>query len=253
MVLEIVNDASNASSKITHVEFILDETGSMSSCRKSTIDGFNEYVNGLRQDKNNSYRLSLVKFDVRGDKLTDNVRSVFVDLDLNEVPDLNLDSFVPGGMTNLNDAIGVSIVNLEHRLKNEDVNVIVIVLTDGDENASKEWNQSSVADLIERKKKDGWTITFLGANIDVQTVGRAYSVDTGNIKAYSTGNMGATMRGLASATVACASSIVTSNSASSTFFANTTDWTDGDEKNVTNGSLDLSSLKITKNISRGVK
>jgi hypothetical protein len=123
----------------------------------------------------------------------------------------------------------VSITGLESRLGNtKDKAVLIVILTDGYENASKEWTKDSVASLIERKKKDGWTVTFLGANIDVQAVGNAYSIDTSNVKAYSTSNMGGTMRGLAGATRAYAANAVLGGSLESAacdFFANTSDWT----------------------------
>lgn len=226
MAKKIIDDATRASkASFTHVEFILDETGSMQTCWQSTIDGFNEYVNGLKQDKENKYRLSLVKFDANG------IKTVYTDMDIHKVPDLNMESYVPGSMTNLNDAIGVTMTNLEARLKDEDCNIIVIVLTDGEENASREWSQKAVADLVERKKNDGWTITFLGANIDTQRVGRAYAMDAGNIKAYSTSNMGGTMRGLTEATVMCASNAVM-GSATADFFAGTDDWTEGDDNRI---------------------
>lgn len=243
MAKKILDDARRAS--LTHVEFILDETGSMNCCWDSTISGFNEYVNGLRQDKENKYRLSLVKFDSNG------VKKVYVDKPINEVEDLNQDTYTPSAMTNLNDAIGFSMTELEGRLKDEKYNVIIIILTDGQENASREWSQPMVADLVERKKADGWTITFLGANIDVQKVGKAYAMDMGNVKAYSTSNMGGTMRGLADATVLCASN-ATVGSASMDFFSETNDWTNGTDngevKSASNSfaisTLDLQGLRI---------
>jgi hypothetical protein len=170
-------------------------------------------------------------------------------MDINKVPDLNMDSYIPGAMTNLNDAIGMTMTGLEARLKDEDCNVIIIVLTDGYENASREWNEKMIADLVERKKGDGWTVTFLGANIDTQRVGRAYAMDAGNIKSYSTANMGGTMRGLTEATVMCASNAVM-GSATTDFFANTSDWTktddDSNASNSVSGSLGVNSLNMTR-------
>lgn len=223
MAKEIINDTRRAS--FTHVEFILDETGSMSDCWDSTISGFNEYVNGLRQDKENDYRLSLVKFD------SNDIKEVYLDKPIADVENLTRDTYIPGAMTNLNDAIGSTMTKLESRLRDENCNIIIIILTDGYENYSKEWSQKMVADLVERKKSDGWTITFLGANIDVQQVGRAYAMDMSNVKAYSTNNMGATMRGLSEATVLCANS-ATVGAASADFFAGTSDWTEGEDTDV---------------------
>jgi hypothetical protein len=244
MALEI-ESTSIPTSITTHVEFILDETGSMNSCRQSTIDGFNEYVNGLKQDSNTRYELSLVKFDVHSSNtfrgayieqpsIKEDVRKVFTDRPINEVAPITQADYIPGGMTNLNDAIGVSITDLENRLgATKDKAVLVVILTDGEENASKEWTKDAVASLIKRKKKDGWTITFLGANIDVQTVGAAYSIEASNVKAYSTSNMAGTMRGLASATRAYAMNacVLGGSAATSDFFENTSDWTQPTKEN----------------------
>ena len=90
----------------TLVHFVLDETGSMSSVRDATIDGFNEYVNGLRADKNGKYWMSLTKFDSRG------IVPVYTDLPIKEVPDLNHDTYCPCSMTNLNDAIGETVTKM---------------------------------------------------------------------------------------------------------------------------------------------
>lgn len=215
------NSKKNSKKKAskTLVKFILDETGSMDSVRQATIDGFNEYVNGLKGDKKNKYELSLVKFDSNG------IKQVYDYSPISDVQNLTFESYRPGAMTNLNDAIGFTITEMEEKIKSKNVNVLVVIMTDGHENASIEWRDPTrIRDLISQKEKNGWTITFLGANMDAQKVAGTYAIRVGNAKSFSVQNMGATMRGLAGTTRNYASS-ATLGQASSDFYAGTGDWT----------------------------
>ena len=209
----------------TLVHFVLDETGSMSGVRDATIDGFNEYVNGLRADKKNKYRMSLTKFDSRA------IVPVYTDLPIQEAPDLNHDTYCPCSMTNLNDAIGETITNMEEIVANrrKKCNVLIVIMTDGLENASREWNINQVKELIQDKEEDGWTVTFLGANMDAQKVGRTYAIKEGNAKSYSTKNMAQTMRGLSVATSVYAAN-ATVGATCDSFFSGTDDWTETETK-----------------------
>lgn len=224
----------------TLVHFVLDETGSMSSVRDATIDGFNEYVNGLRADKNGKYWMSLTKFDSRG------IVPVYTDLPIKEVPDLNHDTYCPCSMTNLNDAIGETVTKMESVIakRSKKCNVLIVVMTDGHENASVEWTADKVKNLIQKKEKVGWTVTFLGANMDAQKVGQTYAIRAGNTKSYSVQNMSETMRGLSSATVAYAST-ASVDTMSTDFFADTDDWTE-DKSSI--GNSDDSKLTDTKSV-----
>ncbi len=119
----------------TLIHFVLDETGSMSGVRDATIDGFNEYVNGLRADKKGKYWMSLTKFDSRG------IVPVYENLPLSEVPDLDHETYCPCSMTNLNDAIGESMTIMEGVVakRTKKCNTLIVVMTDGHENAAVEW------------------------------------------------------------------------------------------------------------------
>ncbi len=80
--------------------------------------------------------------------------------------------------------------------------------------------------LSQKKEKDGWTVTFLGDNMDAQKVGSTYAIKAGNAKTYSTSNMAQTMRGMSNATVMYAAT-ATVGASSDSFFEGTDDWTDG--------------------------
>jgi hypothetical protein len=202
---------------LTLIEFVLDETGSMNSCRDSTISGFNEYVNAQRNEMGDCL-LSLTKFD------SNSIQNIYTDKPIKEAPFLDRKSYRPDAMTNLYDAIGVRIRALEVRLSEMAVkpSVLFVIMTDGDDNRSLEYTAASIKPLIKEKEDSGWTFVFLGANQDAWAVGRTFGMNHGNTMTYSTANMTKTMATLSTATTAYrnvrASGLEGANVASADFF-----------------------------------
>jgi len=186
----------------THVHVVLDRSGSMASCRQPTIDGFNEYMNTLRSDENGKYFVTLTQFDTDSNGAC--VEDTFTDVPLKKVKELTLENFVPRGMTPLHDSIGRSIQASASRLERKrGANaVVMIVMTDGGENSSEEFNGHSIKALIDDKEKEGWTVTYMGANQDANAVGGNLGFKAGKTMTYSTNDMGAAFKGLASNTMA---------------------------------------------------
>jgi hypothetical protein len=137
----------------------------MSSNRKGTIDGYNEYIRGLRDDKKTDYAISLIQFDAP--QTMPELTVSYEDRALADVPDLNLDSYEPRGNTPLYDAIGECVRRTDAKGRW----VIMLIITDGLENASREFTKDSVKELIRKKEAEGWTFSFLGADIDSYAVG----------------------------------------------------------------------------------
>lgn len=131
--------------------FILDRSGSMECCWDDTIGGFNAFVN---EQKAVGGTLSLVQFDHE-------YLEVYSSKPIDDVAPLTRETFTPRGSTALLDAIGKAIKNVKG-----DAKPIVVILTDGHENASHEYTKSHIKDLVEQKTKDGWTFAYLGANQD---------------------------------------------------------------------------------------
>lgn len=213
---EIVQSQSPSA---TLIEFILDETGSMSSVRKPTIDSFNEYVNGQRGQAG-LCQLTLTKFDSSG------IRVQYQDVDVNAVVPLDENTYRPGAMTNLYDAIGVRIKALEARTSKDDNKAkLIVIMTDGQDNSSQEYNPSMLAELIKAKEAEGWTFVFLGANQDAWQVGQTFGLAKGNTMTYDVGNMHDTMQIVGAATAQYRSvrtnGLVSSTEASSDFFGKT--------------------------------
>lgn len=151
----------------TRIAIILDRSGSMASVRESTIAGFNQFIRSQREIPGD-VSVKLVQFD-------DQYEVVF-DRSLAEVPELTQDLFVPRGTTALFDAQGKTVVTLGQELaampeSERPSKVIVMTLTDGLENASREYSVDQVASLIKHQTEVyRWDFVFLGANQDaIQT------------------------------------------------------------------------------------
>ena len=155
------------------VTFILDESGSMESCKDATIKGFNEYISKLQEEKNRNTFLTLTRFN-----------SSKVDVYLKEYNIANseciLKDYNPDHSTPLYDAIGRSIKDAETK----DRDVICIIMTDGYENDSKEFTKDAIKNLIKEKENEGWLFVFLGANIDTYAVGNTFGIHAGNVSNY---------------------------------------------------------------------
>lgn len=161
-----------AASKVQEmlVNVVLDRSGSMSSCQAGTISGYNEYLKGLRADAETKYNITLIQFDSPG--ASPELTVSYQDKPLADVPDLTENTFEPRGMTPLYDAIGESIRRVDVKGRG----VITVIITDGYENSSQEFNKDSVKALITGKESEGWKFLFLGANIDSAAVGGSLGV-----------------------------------------------------------------------------
>ncbi len=147
----------------TRIAIVLDRSGSMSSVREATIAGFNAFIRSQRE-VTGDVSVKLLQFD-------DQYEVVF-DKPLPDVPELTQDHFVPRGMTALFDAQGKTIIDLGAELaampeSERPSRVIVMTLTDGIENASKEYSVEKIASLIHHQTNVyKWDFVFLGANQD---------------------------------------------------------------------------------------
>ena len=160
----------------TEIVCILDRSGSMSAIRDDTIGGFNEFL--IQQKKvEGEARLTLVLFD-------DQYEVVHGGVDIKAVAPLTEDTFVPRGRTAMLDAIGRTLSTLVDRIANAPEKerpgkVIIAILTDGEENASREYDRKSIFDMIARlREKRGWEFVFLAANQDVMAAAESLSIDS---------------------------------------------------------------------------
>lgn len=146
---------------------ILDESGSMESIKKATITGFNEVVQTIKtvdeQYPDQEHFVSLTTFN--GVAINQLIQAKPV----SELQLLDEKTYQPNASTPLYDAMGFSFQTLLKQMDTcGDYNVLVTILTDGEENSSKEFNAKAIRDFIEKLKKENWTFTYIGANHDVE-------------------------------------------------------------------------------------
>lgn len=143
----------------TRVLVIQDRSGSMVDSISETISGYNEYVDNLAKDDSDEAFLTLVQFDDRYEVKEENTP-------VKKVKALDETTFVPRGMTALLDAVGKGVSEFKRTLGDKD-RALVVIMTDGGENASREWNKQRVAKLIrDCEDTDRFTFLFLGAGQD---------------------------------------------------------------------------------------
>ena len=155
---------------LTELVFILDKSGSMAGLENDTIGGFNSM---LRKQKtlDGECRITTVLFDNNYELLHDRI-------DIRAVSPMTEKEYQVGGSTALLDAIGRTVHKLISVQKNtaEEYragNVMFVIITDGEENSSREYSAGKVKAMIEEEKRYGWEFVFLGANTDtVETAGR---------------------------------------------------------------------------------
>jgi uncharacterized protein YegL len=143
---------------------VLDRSGSMSSIAEETIAGFNEFVDNQKRLPVEAF-FSLVQFD-------DVYELVHDGIPIQDVPLLDNHTFVPRGSTALLDAIGKTIDDVGKRLASLDEDqrpekVVVVIITDGQENSSTQYNLSDINEKISHQRNAyKWEFLFLGANQD---------------------------------------------------------------------------------------
>jgi hypothetical protein len=173
---------------LTHLYFLLDRSGSMQSIKDDTEGGFNAFIEEQRRQPGEC-RVTLAQFD-------DQYEEVYRDLPLADVPPLHL---LPRGSTALLDSIGRLLGETGSRLASmpEDQRpgiVVVGIMTDGHENASRELTHAHVKGMIEQQTKDySWQFLYLGADQDAIEVGSSIGVSPAHSMTYSRGRVAAAM------------------------------------------------------------
>lgn len=146
---------------------LMDESGSMGHLTQMAIDGANETIRCIQQAEKDhpdqKQYLSLATFDTVQDEL--DLRYLSTLSPIAEAPEVTGKMYAPNGMTPLYDAMGISISALEKSLSDDDI-VLVTVITDGLENASKSFHGDDIRKMVERLSEKNWTFTYMGANQD---------------------------------------------------------------------------------------
>lgn len=160
---------------ITEVAFILDRSGSMGGLEEDTIGGFNAML-AKQKAQAGEVIVSTILFDDKYELLHDR-------FDIKKVKPITKDDYYVRGSTALLDAIGMTIHRLgnvqKHALESQKADkVIIVITTDGMENASHFYNYHQIQEMIARQKERfGWEFIFLGANIDAIATAASFGID----------------------------------------------------------------------------
>lgn len=169
--------------------FVIDESGSMTGTENDVVGGFKKVVDEQKEIKEGTCTVSYFKF-------ASNVEEVFIGKDVNQVEYLD-GKYKPGGMTALFDGVGVAIDKIGKWLdgmKEEDKpeKTLVVIMTDGGENSSKEYSASKVKEMIKHQEdKYNWSFVYMGSDLtdanDANSLGfasRGYSSKDNYSKNY---------------------------------------------------------------------
>ena len=182
-----------------NVVFVIDESGSMCGTEGDVIGGFDKVVDEQKANKEGSCSVSYFKF-------ASNVEEVFIGKDVNEVESL-AGHYHPGGLTALFDGVGTAIDKIGKWLdsmKEEEKpeKTLVVIMTDGGENDSKDYTASKVREMIKHQEdKYNWSFVYMGSDLtnaaDANTLGfktrsfaskgdymKNYDVINASVKAY---------------------------------------------------------------------
>ena len=157
-------DCEKTTAEPVQIICILDRSGSMSNLAADTIGGYNSFIE-QQKSKAGTAEVTTVLFDDQYEKISDAV-------DLQKLPELTSAEYFARGTTALLDATGRTIVETLSRMERDKIcpakrRVLVLIMTDGYENASKEFTKAKVKSLVEATTKEyDWNYVFIGANID---------------------------------------------------------------------------------------
>lgn len=170
--------------KRTLVGVVLDRSGSMMGVKADTIGGFNSFI-AEQKDSNQNQVFVITQFDTQYEVLQDGA-------ELKEVKNLDESNYIPRGATALLDAMGQTISKMDSILDGDPTikQSILVVLTDGDENSSREFTRDQIFNLIKEREEKSWSFTFLGAGQDA--IKQASNMGINNAAQYSGDSLGTT-------------------------------------------------------------
>lgn len=163
----------------TEILVITDRSGSMGTIETAVIEGFNAFITDQKTVPGEA-KVTYIQFDHLYDV-------VYAGTPIQDVPLLTKETFIPRGWTAMQDAIGKTLNEQGKRIHDEswaDL-VIVYVITDGAENASKEFTLEQVQEMVKHAESNGWKFIFQAANIDAVKTAMFYGVSAQSASAFS--------------------------------------------------------------------
>ena len=179
----------------THITVVLDKSSSMTTVQDATIDGFNKFFDEQKTVPGHA-TCTLVQF-------SDSPDVTFSGVDINYVSNLNRDAYRPSGSTALFDGIRKAVETTGQYLgsipePDRPSKVIVLIMTDGEENVSRYTTAAQVAEMIKHQsEKYSWQFVFIGANQDAILTAASMGISAGNALNYAA-NAAGTAQAIAS-------------------------------------------------------
>lgn len=176
---------------LTEIVCVVDQSSSMGSVRDEVISGINQFIKDQRE-LDGKANFTLILFD-------STAKIVYDGIDINNMPNLDHSSYRPQGWTAMNDGIAMGINRIGAKLhgmpeSERPSKVIFAIMTDGEENSSKEFTTENIKDMIDHQtEKYAWEFIFMAANIDVDRAADAIGVRSANRYSFGADSDGVTM------------------------------------------------------------
>ena len=181
---------NNLTNKRTYYQLILDRSGSMTSCMEETVSGVNSQIRRIKElaDRFPEQEIyaSLCLFNHDVSQVRDRVSAALLD-------EISYTDYRPTGNTALYDAIGLTIRHLQQTIglevERNEASVVVVIFTDGHENASRQFSHRTISSLIrELELTDNWSFSYIGATIDAVDIAVHLNIRASNAAQYSVKN-----------------------------------------------------------------
>lgn len=173
--------SKNKPKKQTYIALVIDRSGSMSGVRDAAFTGINEQLSTIRKNakKGGNTFVTYIQFD-------DVIETIFDQTAAENLKDIVYSEYEPRGSTAMLDAVGTAIESFTTKvIETSDTAYLIIVVSDGYENASRKETYATLAEKIKKlEATDKWTFTYMLSNIDLSIITDKLGASAGNVSSF---------------------------------------------------------------------